>query len=386
MNKLIILPGATNVLGGTLVTLSLLLSGITSQDAQASDRLRVLAPAGSFLEKYLRTNGHADYLQLITANSEPEFIKKSLQWTRQQSLDWALLMDNCVAKELMSVLVPGAISLRGSRRRVYFFFHDLALSYNPVGYLIRKLFFTVLAPSSMCNSRFTAGHIKQFVGDVRGILYQPVDFAKFNDAPLKQAPANLQAIIDTGRKIMLTPSRLNQPGIVNDKNLRALIPVLAALKQMGSNYHGVIIGEDTSSGGSHSRDLEAQAVQMGVADRFTILPPSLAIESYYKYADIVVTLAPREPFGRTIVEAISCGTPIVGSNSGGIGEILSHFAPEWTVEPEAPQAVAQTIAAVANSDHTAELLAAGQTWVKQNCSTVDYATRLLKITGVNASS
>ena len=377
-NKLIILPGATNVLGGTLVTLSLLLSGIKLCNLE--DRVRVLAPVGSFLETYLRTHGQGDYLQPIPANSEPEFIRKSLQWVGRQPTEWALLMDNCVAKELMSVLVPRAVSLRLSQRPIYFFFHDLALSYNPVGFVIRKLFFSLLAPVGMCNSKFTAGHIQQFVPDIQGILYQPVDFQKFNDTPLLEPPANLKAIVESDYKIMLTPSRLNQPGIVNDKNLRALIPVLAKLKEMGEKYHGVIIGDDTSSDGSHTRDLQQQAEALGVSDRFTILPPSLEIESYYKCADVVVTLAPREPFGRTIVEAIACGSPVVGSNSGGIGEILSNFAPQWTVNPETPQAVAEKIVRVVDNQKTPKLLAAGQAWIQQNCSKVDYATRLLAIT------
>ncbi len=384
MNKLIILPGATNVLGGTLVTLSLLLQGVAA--CHAVDKVQVLAPSGSFLAKYLQTNGQENYLQLIAADTEAVFVKKALQWVAQQPQDWALLMDNCVAKELMSVLVPGSIFLRLSPRPVYFFFHDLALTYNPVGFLIRKFIFTTLAPVSMCNSRFTAGHIKRFVGNVRGILYQPVDFNKFNGSPLiEPPPAKLKPIINSGYRLMLTPSRLNKPGIVNDKNLRALIPVLAQLKALGHNYHGVIIGDDTSSDGSHSRDLQQQADQMGVADRFTILPPTLNIESYYKCADLVVTLAPREPFGRTVVEAISCGVPVVGSNSGGIGEILSHFAPEWTVDPEEPQAVAQTIVRVMEGEKKAQLLSQGKEWVKHNCSTTDYASRLLKIVGITVT-
>ena len=384
MSKLIILPGATNVLGGTLVTLSLLLKGI--EICQAAKKVKVLAPSNSFLAKYLQNNGQEHYLQLIKADTDAEFVSKSLQWVTEQPKDWALLMDNCVAKELMSVLVPAAISLRLSQRPVYFFFHDLALSYNSVGFLIRKLIFATLNPATMCNSKFTAGHIKQFVKDIRGILYQPVNFNKFNDLPsTNPPPSELKAILDSDCRIMLTPSRLNKPGIVNDKNLRALIPVLAELKAMGYNYHGVIIGDDTSADGSHSRDLQKAAADMGVADRFTILPPTLNIEFFYKCADVVVTLAPREPFGRTVVEAISCGVPVVGSNSGGIGEILGNFAPQWTVDPEEPAAAANTIVQVAEDENTPLLLSRGKEWVQQECSTVDYAHRILKITRIIAN-
>ncbi|MEO1692668.1 MAG: glycosyltransferase family 4 protein [Cyanobacteria bacterium J06631_6] len=383
MKKLIILPGATNVLGGTLVTLGLLLQGISQ--VQGADRVRVLAPAGSFLAQYLRAKGQGQYLELIAAETEAEFCRQSLRWVSQQPSDWALLLDNCVAKELMSVLVPGSIALRLSPRPVYFFFHDLALTNNPVGFALRKFIFTALAPATMCNSQFTAGHIKRFVKDLRGVLYQPVDLERFNPKAIAFPPPELQQIIDSGAQIMLTPSRLNKPGIVNDKNLRALIPVMAELKKLGLNYHGVIIGDDTSADGSHSRDLQQQAAELGVSDRLTILSPTLEIESYYKSAAVVVTLAPREPFGRTVVEAIACGVPVVGSNSGGIGEILGHFAPEWRVDPEQPELVAEAIAKVAATANTQQLLERGAAWVNQRCSTVDYASRLLEIVGIKSS-
>ncbi|MEM6613038.1 MAG: glycosyltransferase family 4 protein [Cyanobacteria bacterium P01_C01_bin.72] len=380
MKKLIILPGATNVLGGTLVTLGLLLQGISQ--CQAASQVRVLAPAGSFLEEYLRTKGQGEYLELIAAETETEFCRQSLRWVSQQPQDWALLMDNCVAKELMSALVPGSIALRLSKRPVYFFFHDLALTNNPVGFAIRKFIFATLNPATMCNSQFTAGHIKRFAQDLRGVLYQPVDLARFNPKAIATPPPGLEGIIASGAQIMLTPSRLNKPGIVNDKNLRALIPVIAALKQLGLNYHGVIIGDDTSADGSHRRDLEQQAAELGVSDRLTILPPTLEVESYYKCAAVVVTLAPREPFGRTVVEAIACGVPVIGSSSGGIGEILSHFAPQWRVEPNQPQEVARAIAEVAQADNTPQLLEQGIAWVNQRCSPIDYAKRMLKIVDI----
>ncbi len=385
MNKLIILPaGATSVLGGTMVSLSLLLKGI--KICQADQNVKVLVPSGSFLEEYLQTNDQENFIQLIEAKTYAKFIKKSFQWLAKQPSHWVLMIENCLAKELMSVFISAAFSVRLSQRPVYFFFHDLALSYNPVGFLIRKFILTILGASSICNSRFTARNTRRFIKDIRGILYQPVDFDKFNNlSSINSPPSQLRAIVDSNCQIMLTPSRLDKPGIFNDKNLRALIPVLAELKAMGYNYHGVFIGEDTSGDGSYSRDLQAAAQQMGVADRLTILPPAINIESYYKYADVVVTLAPREPFGRTVVEAIACGVPVVGSNSGGIGEILSHFAPEWTADPEKPAAVAKTIVRVAEDENTPWLLSRGKEWVRHECGIVDYASRLLKITGINVT-
>ena len=152
---------------------------------------------------------------------------------------------------------------------------------------------------------------------------------------------------------------------------------------MGENYHAVAIGEDKSPGKIYSQELRESAINAGVADKFTILPPALNIEDYYKCADIVVTLAPREPFGRTVVEAVACGVPVVGSNTGGINEILQNFAPEWTVNPDDALEVAKTIVDVSNNSQKQELLIKGRNWVENQCSLENYALGMMQITGLN---
>jgi glycosyltransferase involved in cell wall biosynthesis len=184
---------------------------------------------------------------------------------------------------------------------------------------------------------------------------------------------------------MLTPSRITAAGIMNDKNLRQLPWVVAALKARGGDWHGVIVGDDRSKGRVESRRLYALAAALGVGDRFTILPRTTAIEDYYPHADVVVTLAPREPFGRTPVEAVACGVPVVGSNTGGVYETLGQFAPQWTVDPADADGVARTILRVVEDPSTPRLLAAGQRWVEQHCSPRAYASGLLALTGLAAS-
>lgn len=381
MSKLIILPGSCDVIGGTLITLSLLIKGF--QLVGAFESLCVLVRSGSIMESYLQKAEQGACLQLINAQTEPQFVQQALQWVRTQPADYPLLLDNCVERQLIPVLIRSAPALRLSRRPIYYFFHDLALSHNHLGYLARKIAFTCLAPVGLCNSQFTARHIRRFATDMQGILYQPVDMEKFNDQPpYSSPPVELQPILRSGARIILTPSRLNKPGIFNDKNLRVLIPMLAHLKAMGHFYHSVIVGEDTSPDQICTRSLLAEAEQLGVADRLTILPPTFSIENYYKYANVMVTLAPREPFGRTVVEAIACGVPVVGSRTGGIGEILNNFAPEWTVDPNDPVAAAETIIRIAADSNTPNVIAKGMNWIENHCSVVDYARRIIEITGL----
>ncbi|MBW4552670.1 MAG: glycosyltransferase family 4 protein [Aphanocapsa sp. GSE-SYN-MK-11-07L] len=379
-NELIVLPAVCNVLGGTLVTLALLIKGARGSQT----KLRVLVRSGSAMETYLRQLGHADCLQMIPGSTNQEFLRQALVWVSQQPSEIPLLLDNCVDRSVISVMLQFALPLRLSGRPVYHFFHDLARSYNLIGYLSRKLIFSLLAPRSICNSYFTASHIRALTPNVYGILYQPVDSEKFNpDFPV-QPPTALLPILQSGAKLLLTPSRINTAGIVNDKNLRGLIPVLAELKSRGLFYHGVVVGEDRSPDQSNSQELLNLAEQAGVADRFTILPASFAIQDYYRFADVMVTLAPREPFGRVVVEAIACGAPVVGSCTGGIGEVLSQCAPDWRVDPADPVAVATKIHHLATEPETPQTIAQAQAWVAEHCGVDKYAHALLEITKTHA--
>ncbi|MEB3179644.1 MAG: glycosyltransferase family 4 protein [Nostocaceae cyanobacterium] len=383
LQKLVVIPGATHSLGGTLVSLALLIEGF--KRLGATEKICVLVPADSFMQKYLQSAGLDFCLKIIPAEPEhqAQFLERALSWVNQQPRNYSVLLDNCVWRSFMPILLRAAINLRLQNRPVYHFCHDLALSHNICGYFARKLTFAYLAPRVICNSHFTASHVRSIMPDIRGILYQPVDTKKFNSCPpTNLPPEDLKPILASGSRIILTPSRITEPGMVNDKNLRSLIPVLADLVRSGHNYHWVVIGEDNSPNRIRSQTLIETANNYGVGDKFTILSPTFAIENYYKYADVVVTLAPREPFGRVVVEAIACGVPVIGSQTGGIGEILNHFAPEWTVDPNNPEAVAQTIVRVAEDPNTCNVLKQGQTWVENNCSIEEYTARLMAITGV----
>ncbi len=381
MCKLLILPGACEGLGGTLITLSLLIKGF--EQCGVKEEFCVLVRAGSMMETYLRDAGQSANLQLIPAQGKAEFLTQALQWVNRQPSDYPLLLDNCVERPLLPSLLLAAPRLRLSGRQIYHFCHDLALSYNHLGESLRKLTFKCLSPRAICNSQFTAESIRRrLISDIQGILYQPVDTERFNNRVDNTPPAPLQAILKSGAKLILTPSRINKPKIINDKNLRALIPVLASLKASGHFYHSVVIGEDKSPGKIYTQELLQLAKNAGVDDRFTILPPTFVIEDYYKHASVVVTLAPREPFGRTVVEALACGVPVIGSKTGGIGEILSNFAPEWMVDPEDPKAAESAIVRLSNDANTAQILEKARDWVHSECSVTNYAKKMMAITGI----
>lgn len=68
------------------------------------------------------------------------------------------------------------------------------------------------------------------------------------------------------------------------------------------------------------------------------------LKYYYSAADIFTTTPWYEPFGITPVEAMACGTPVVGSNVGGIKYTVRDNETGYLVPPHDPKALAEKVA------------------------------------------
>lgn len=88
--------------------------------------------------------------------------------------------------------------------------------------------------------------------------------------------------------------------------------------------------------------LQAIARETGVADRVTFVGRRgrEVLKWYYSAADVFVTTPWYEPFGMTPVEAMACGTPVIGSNVGGIKFTVLDRQTGYLVPPKQPAAIA----------------------------------------------
>ncbi|RYG97302.1 MAG: glycosyltransferase, partial [Alphaproteobacteria bacterium] len=54
--------------------------------------------------------------------------------------------------------------------------------------------------------------------------------------------------------------------------------------------------------------------------------------------DILLVTAVNEPFGRTLIEAMQLGTPVIATDHGGNKEAIDHGRTGFLVQPENPSA------------------------------------------------
>ncbi len=131
-----------------------------------------------------------------------------------------------------------------------------------------------------------------------------------------------------GQKLMTIPGR-----IVRLKGHHDFINVIAQLRLRGINVHGLIAGGCDPQKQAYQAELQAETQRLGIAEQITFTGHRSDLKDIYAISQVVCSLSTQpESFGRTTLEALSVGTPVVGYSHGGVGEILSRVYPEGAIE------------------------------------------------------
>jgi glycosyltransferase involved in cell wall biosynthesis len=81
------------------------------------------------------------------------------------------------------------------------------------------------------------------------------------------------------------------------------------------------------------------------------------IADVYAALDIVVSSSISEPFGRTLIEAMAAGKPVIGTSAGGIPEIIINEKTGIIVQPNDSKALADAIISLVNDEKKRKELA-----------------------------
>jgi len=104
-------------------------------------------------------------------------------------------------------------------------------------------------------------------------------------------------------------------------------------------------------------ELEEKVLQLGIADRVDFLGFQQDIAAIYRWLDIVVHASTQpEPFGLAIVEAMSCGKPVIISQAGGAAELFTHDYDAIGVPPGEPHILARAILDLLNNPEKCKVM------------------------------
>lgn len=106
-----------------------------------------------------------------------------------------------------------------------------------------------------------------------------------------------------------------------------------------------VIGTDVQGQG-RDEVLRNYAVSLGIGGAVVFHGFCDDVAQEIRKLDIVICPSHEEPFGRCVIEAMSCGKPVIASNVGGIPEIIEHEVCGILVPPKSPQRLAQCACAL----------------------------------------
>ncbi|HEY9630959.1 MAG TPA: glycosyltransferase family 4 protein [Coleofasciculaceae cyanobacterium] len=118
------------------------------------------------------------------------------------------------------------------------------------------------------------------------------------------------------------------------KGVETLLKAIALLKLEDPHLHLLIAGKPLIQNARYQDFLVQLAQQLGIGSNVSFLGHVSSPAKIYHASHVAVLPSLwAEPFGRTILEAMACGVPVVASRVGGIPEVLSGEFAQGLFQP-----------------------------------------------------
>ncbi|MGB2612915.1 MAG: glycosyltransferase [Isosphaeraceae bacterium] len=188
--------------------------------------------------------------------------------------------------------------------------------------------------------------IRLYDADPEKITIVPCGFDPGEFWPVEKAAARVALGLDPDERLILQLGRM-----VPRKGVETAIRGLGRLRaQHGISARLLVVGGESDDAdaqitpeiGRLRKIASAEGLDQEV--NFVGRRGRDQLRYYYSAADLFVTTPWYEPFGITPVEAMACGTPVVGSNVGGIKFTVRDGENGYLVPPNDPEALAERIA------------------------------------------
>lgn len=123
--------------------------------------------------------------------------------------------------------------------------------------------------------------------------------------------------------------------ITRIKGIPLVIELIAKLKANGiTHIKALIVGGYDARNRAFYEEMKALIAAKGLTKSILWYGTCDEMAAIYTRANITLSLTTKpESYGRTVLEALACGTPVIGFNYGGVGENLSRFYPNGAIRP-----------------------------------------------------
>ena len=187
-------------------------------------------------------------------------------------------------------------------------------------------------------------HLYQAQPDKVSIV--PAGFDPKEMSPIPRAAARKELGLDENERIILQLGR-----VVPRKGIDTVIYALSrVVHQYGIDARLLVVGGDSEDADPESTPEIARLTKIAksekILDKVTFVGRRQrnVLKYYYSAADVFVSTPWYEPFGITPLEAMACGTPVIGAAVGGIKYTVADGKTGFLVPPKDPDALAERLA------------------------------------------
>ncbi|MGH8491761.1 MAG: glycosyltransferase [Moraxellaceae bacterium] len=179
--------------------------------------------------------------------------------------------------------------------------------------------------------RYIRNHYPDCPPERLHLIYEGVDPAEF---PYKHQPdaswvAQWRQDFPelTGKTVLALPGRLTRL-----KGHDTFIRLLGDLRAEFPQVHGLIVGGAEARKQAYAEELRGTVAQAGLNEQISFTGQRSDMQDVLSQCDLVFSLSTQaETFGRTTLEALRLGRPVLGWDEGGVGEILQRCYPQGRI-------------------------------------------------------
>ena len=130
-----------------------------------------------------------------------------------------------------------------------------------------------------------------------------------------------------GKRVYCLPGRITRL-----KGHFDFLDVIEGVRDAGVPVVGLIVGGEDPRRKAYAESLRQAVADRGLQAHILFTGHRTDMREIYSQCDAVLSLSSKpESFGRTVLEALALGVPVVGYDHGGVGEVLNVMYPSGKV-------------------------------------------------------
>jgi glycosyltransferase involved in cell wall biosynthesis len=199
-----------------------------------------------------------------------------------------------------------------------------------------------------------------------------VDTSRFRPMPELDKAALKRDLLGDPAARADTPLVLNVARLVPQKGLAFLARAARMVLDARPDARFAVVGQ-----GPLKDELAEQATELGLDGKFVLAGVRSDVPEMMAAGDVFVLSSLWEGLPISLLEAMSSGCPVVGTEVGGVGEVVQNDRTGLIVPPEDPDALAQAILSCLNNPQEARQRAtAAREWAHAHYSMETWVRKL----------